>query len=94
MTQAALLESDLDADPFAQFHKWFDAARAAIPGESLPEAMTLATTNLAGEVSARICLLKGFDKRGFVFYTNYNSPKGQKIHDNTRAAQVFWSEAQ
>ena len=90
MTQSALLESDLDSDPFAQFHKWFDAAKASIPADALPEAMTVATTNLEGEVSARVCLLKGFDKRGFVFFTNYNSPKGQQIHDNPRVALVFW----
>jgi pyridoxamine 5'-phosphate oxidase len=90
MTQTALLESDLDPDPFVQFQKWFDAAKAAIPAEALPEAMTLATSNLDGEVSARILLLKGFDKRGFVFYTNYSSRKGQQIHDNPRAAMVFW----
>ena len=52
--------------------------------------MTVATSNLDGEVSARICLLKGFDERGFVFYTNYLSRKGQQIHDNPRAALVFW----
>jgi pyridoxamine 5'-phosphate oxidase len=90
MTQTALLESDLDPDPFVQFQKWFDAARAAIPAEALPEAMTIATSKLDGEVSARICLLKGFDKRGFVFYTNYSSRKGQQIHDNPHAAMVFW----
>jgi pyridoxamine 5'-phosphate oxidase len=90
MMQTALLESDLDPDPFVQFQKWFDAAKAAIPAEALPESMTLATSNLDGEVSARVCLLKGFDKRGFVFYTNYSSRKGQQIHDNPRAAMVFW----
>ena len=56
----------------------------------MPESMTVATANLDGDVSARICLLKGFDKRGFVFYTNYSSRKGQQIHDNPRAAMVFW----
>jgi pyridoxamine 5'-phosphate oxidase len=90
MTYTPLLESDLDPDPFAQFQKWFDAAKAAIPVGALPEAMTLATSNLDGEVTARTCLLKGFDKRGFVFFTNYNSRKGQQIHDNPRAAMVFW----
>lgn len=90
MTQTALHESDLDPDPFVQFQKWFDAAKAVIPAEALPEAMTVATSNLDGEVSARICLLKGFDERGFVFYTNYLSRKGQQIHDNPRAALVFW----
>ena len=90
MTQPPLLDADLDADPFVQFERWFDAAKGVIPPEALPEAMTLATANLDGEVSARVCLLKGFDKRGFVFFTNYSSRKGQQIHDNPRAAMVFW----
>jgi pyridoxamine 5'-phosphate oxidase len=90
MTQTPILESDLDPDPFVQFERWFEAARAAIPAEALPEAMTVATSNLDGEVTARTCLLKGFDKRGFVFYTNYSSRKGQQIHDNPRAALCFW----
>jgi pyridoxamine 5'-phosphate oxidase len=90
MTYTPLLETDLDPDPFAQFHRWFEDAKGAIPAEALPESMTVATSNLDGEVSARVCLLKGFDKRGFVFYTNYSSRKGQQIHDNPRAALCFW----
>ena len=90
MTQTPLLDADLDADPFAQFERWFAAAKAAIPEPGMPEAMTVATANLDGEVSARVCLLKGFDRRGFVFFTNYNSRKGQQVHDNPRAALVFW----
>ncbi|MGH9420646.1 MAG: pyridoxamine 5'-phosphate oxidase [Thermoanaerobaculia bacterium] len=83
-----LLETDLDPDPFVQFGRWFDTAKDA--GISMPEAMTVATSALDGEVAARICLLKEFDHRGFVFYTNYNSQKGKQIHDNPRAALVFW----
>ena len=83
-----LLETDLDPDPFVQFGRWFDAAKEA--GIVMPEAMTVATSALDGEVAARICLLKEFDHRGFVFYTNYNSRKGKQIHDNPRAALVFW----
>lgn len=83
-----LLETDLDPDPFVQFGRWFDAAMSA--NIEMPEAMTVATSALDGEVSARVCLLKGFDHRGFVFYTNYNSRKGKQIHDNPRAALVFW----
>jgi pyridoxamine 5'-phosphate oxidase len=83
-----LLETDLDSDPFAQFERWFDAAKGA--GIFMPEAMTVATSALDGEVSARICLLKSFDHRGFVFYTNYNSRKGMQVHDNPRVALVFW----
>jgi len=83
-----LLENDLDSDPFVQFERWFDAAKAA--GIAMPEAMTVATSALDGEVSARVSLLKSFDHRGFVFYTNYCSRKAKQIHDNPRAALVFW----
>jgi pyridoxamine 5'-phosphate oxidase len=83
-----LLETDLDPDPFLQFGRWFDDARNA--GIAMPEAMTVATSALDGEVAARICLLKSFDHRGFTFYTNYGSRKGKQIHDNPRAALVFW----
>ena len=88
MSVMPLLETDLDPDPFVQFERWFDAAKGA--GIVMPEAMTVATSALDGEVSARICLLKSFDHRGFVFYTNYNSRKGMQVHDNPRAALVFW----
>lgn len=83
-----LLETDLDSDPFAQFGRWFDAAKEA--GIVMPEAMTVATAGLDGEVSARVSLLKSFDHRGFVFFTNYGSRKGKQIHENPRAALVFW----
>ena len=82
------MESDLDADPFAQFSRWFEEAKGVI--KELPETMMLATATRDGEVSVRAVLLKEFDRRGFVFYTNYNSRKGQQIHDNPRAAMVFW----
>jgi len=83
-----LLETDLDPDPFEQFDRWFDDAKDA--GIAMPEAMTVATSALDGEVSSRVCLLKSFDHRGFVFYTNYCSRKGKQIHDNPRASLVFW----
>jgi len=83
-----LLETDLDPDPFEQFDRWFDDAKDA--GIAMPEAMTVSTAALDGEVSARVCLLKSFDHRGFVFYTNYCSRKGKQIHDNPRASLVFW----
>lgn len=85
---AQLLEDDLDRDPFAQFERWFADAKAAQP--AMPEAMTLATSTADGGVSARMVLLKGFDRRGFVFFTNYNSRKASQIHDNPHAAIVFW----
>jgi pyridoxamine 5'-phosphate oxidase len=80
----SLLENDLDPNPFAQFGKWYDEAMAAQP--AVPESMTVATAGLDGTVSARVCLLKGFDQRGFVFFTNYNSRKGAQLHENPLAA--------
>jgi pyridoxamine 5'-phosphate oxidase len=83
-----LLETDLDPDPFEQFDRWFDDAKDS--GIAMPEAMTVSTAALDGEVSGRVCLLKSFDHRGFVFFTNYCSRKGKQIHDNPRASLVFW----
>lgn len=82
-----LLEGDLSPDPFAQFDKWFEEAKAAQP--LLPEAMTVATAGLDGVVSARVCLLKDVDRRGFVFFTNYHSRKASQLHENPRASLVF-----
>ena len=87
----ALLESDLDPSPFFQFGRWFEEAKASHP--QLPEAMTLASVNEEGIVSARVVLLKDFDERGFVFYTNYNSRKGDDLRANPRVALCFyWPE--
>jgi pyridoxamine 5'-phosphate oxidase len=81
------MESDLSPDPFAQYAKWFEEAKAAQP--LLPEAMTVATAGLDGVVSARVCLLKSFDARGFTFFTNYHSRKASQLHENPRACLVF-----
>lgn len=90
-TRQSLLESDIHPDPIYQFQTWFDQAIAANLLE--PNAMTLATATPSGTPSARIVLLKGFDQRGFVFYTNYNSHKGQELTANPQAALVFlWGE--
>lgn len=83
-----LLENDLDPNPFTQFGKWFDEAQQRQP--DLPEAMTVATASTEGCVSARVCLLKGYDARGFVFFTNYSSRKAAQLHDNPRAALCWW----
>ncbi len=83
-----LSESDLDADPVEQFARWFHQAREG--GVPEPNAMTLATTSAAGVPAARIVLLKGFDARGFVFYSNYESPKGRDLAENPRAALTFY----
>ncbi len=86
-----LSESDVDPDPLRQFQRWFDAALAANLLE--PNAMTLATATPDGRPSARMVLLKGFDQRGFVWYTNYESRKGGELAANPCAALVFfWVE--
>ncbi len=89
--QQSLLETDVNSDPMVQFQTWFDEALAAQLPE--PNAMTIATATPDGIPSARIVLLKGVDSRGFVFFTNYNSHKGQELLANPRAALVFhWTE--
>ena len=89
--QRGLSEADVDPNPFVQFRAWFDAALAANVLE--PNAMTLATATAEGVPSARMVLIKGFDERGFVFYTNYESRKGAELAENPRAALVFyWPE--
>ena len=87
-TFQGLRETDADPNPFKQFQKWFDQALAAQLPE--PNAMTLATATQDGKPKARMVLLKNFDERGFVFYTNYQSLKGQQLADNPQAALVFW----
>ncbi|BAZ03536.1 pyridoxamine 5'-phosphate oxidase [Calothrix sp. NIES-3974] len=83
-----LAETDVDANPFVQFRRWFAAAQDAKIIE--PNAMTLATSTPDGKPSARIVLLKDFDERGFVFFTNYTSQKGQELAENPQASLVFW----
>ena len=87
-TQSGLVETDVDPNPFKQFKKWFDQALAAQLPE--PNAMTLATISQDGKPRARIVLLKNFNEQGFVFYTNYNSQKGQELAKNPWAALIFW----
>lgn len=90
-TQHGLSESEVAADPFVQFRAWFDHALSAQLPE--PNAMTLATATPDGRPSARVVLLKGFDQRGFVFYTNYQSRKGGELDASPWAALVFfWPE--
>ncbi|MEO1005683.1 MAG: pyridoxamine 5'-phosphate oxidase [Cyanobacteria bacterium J06638_38] len=86
-TLAGLTEQDLNSDPIQQFGLWFQQALNADLIE--PNAMTLATANADGKPSARIVLLKGFSEAGFVFYTNYESQKGQELIANPYAALVF-----
>lgn len=90
-TRTGLRESDADLDPVEQFRKWFKEALAA--GLHEPNAMTLATSTLDSRPSTRVVLLKGFDERGFVFYTNYKGRKGRELEENPYCALVFyWGE--
>jgi pyridoxamine 5'-phosphate oxidase len=84
-------ERDVAPQPFRQFERWFDeAVKADVPE---PNAMTLATADADGRPSARVVLLKGFDDRGFVFFTNYASRKGRELAARRDAALLFfWPE--
>jgi pyridoxamine 5'-phosphate oxidase len=83
-----LRRAEMDPDPLKQFAEWFAAAIAAeIPDAN---AMSLATATSDGKPSVRVVLLKGFDARGFVFFTNYASAKGQQLENNPRAALALW----
>ena len=86
--RTGLSEEDLAPDPVEQFGRWLTVAMEVDPQEFT--AMTLATADREGRPSARIVLLKGYDERGFVFYTNYESRKGRDLAENPRAALVFY----
>lgn len=89
--KGALDEATLPGDPFVLFKFWLDDAIAANVVE--PNAMTLATVSADGQPSCRTVLLKGFDARGFSFFTNYHSRKGRELVANPRAAlTIFWKE--
>jgi pyridoxamine 5'-phosphate oxidase len=81
-------EADLDPDPFVQFERWFADAQAR--GLPQAEAMVLATASAGGQPSARMVLLKGWGREGFVFYTGYESRKGDELADNPQAALLFF----
>jgi len=86
-----LLEKDVDQNPFVQFNKWWDEAIESELDEI--NAMTLATATSNGIPSARIVLLKSVSENGFVFFTNYNSQKGEELLENPKACLVFfWKE--
>ncbi len=86
-TSACLHREDLLPDPVAMFRKWFEEARKAALLE--PNAMTLATADSRGFVTARTVLLKAYDERGFVFFTGYGSRKASQIAENPHAALLF-----
>ncbi len=83
-----LSEEEIHKNPFGQFDKWWQEA----VNSNLDEvnAMTLATASADGMPDARIVLLKGFDEKGFLFFTNYHSAKGHQLLENPRASLVFF----
>ena len=83
-----LNESDVDPNPLKQFEVWYGEALAS--GVPEADAMTLATATTDGAPDARIVLLKSFDGRGFVFFTNYQSRKAQELAANGRACLLFY----
>jgi pyridoxamine 5'-phosphate oxidase len=89
--RTGLAEAQAHADPLVQFERWFDDAQAAaLP---LANAMTLATVSASGAPTARVVLLKGLERGGFVFYTNYRSRKGRELATQPLACLSFlWSE--
>ena len=90
-TRAGLDEAEAHADPIEQFRRWFnEAVEGGVPE---PNAMTLATVGPDQRPSTRIVLIKEFDARGLVWYTNYDSRKGRELADNPQAAlQFHWVE--
>ncbi len=82
-----LREQDVDADPLRQFELWSEQARDA--GVREPEAAALATASADGAPSVRMLLVKSFDQRGFVFFTNYDSQKGRELTANPHASLLF-----
>jgi pyridoxamine 5'-phosphate oxidase len=82
-----LREQDVDADPLVQFAAWYEDAQGA--GMRMPEAAAVATADAEGAPSVRMVLVKDFDERGFVFFTNYSSRKGGELAANPRAALLF-----
>ena len=86
-----LRRNALNPDPVAQFDEWFNEAQQSAIQD--PSAMSLATANARGEVSIRTVLLKIYDHRGFVFFTNYSSSKSRDIRENPNVALLFpWLE--
>jgi pyridoxamine 5'-phosphate oxidase len=90
---ASLSEEDVLDNPIAQFSKWFDEALNAQVNE--PNAMSVSTVDADGKPTSRIVLIKQYDERGFTWYTNYDSQKGQQLAANPNAALLFfWSEVE
>jgi pyridoxamine 5'-phosphate oxidase len=91
--QSRLIEEEADPDPIAQFKSWYAAAAHSSVFD--PNVMALATATVEGRPSVRMVLLRGFDSRGFQFFTNYDSRKARELDANPCAAVVFfWNEAE
>ncbi|MCC5834671.1 MAG: pyridoxamine 5'-phosphate oxidase [Opitutales bacterium] len=86
-TRAGLRREDLDGDPVAQFRKWIDQVGEA--GLPEPNAMVLATMDGQGQAFTRTVLLKNLDRRGFVFYTNFESRKARQMEENAKVSLLF-----
>lgn len=89
-TRDGLNESQAPDEPFSLFHQWFEEAvkTEQLPVE--PNSMMLATVDADGQPHCRVLLLKGLDERGFTFFSNYESAKGQQLTENPRAAMTFF----
>lgn len=89
--KGSLDESDVDRNPYEQFKKWLDEAVTSEVPE--PNSMSLATVDASGKPHVRIVLLKGIDERGFIFYSNYDSDKGNQMDVNPNISLCFlWKE--
>ncbi|WP_448551423.1 pyridoxamine 5'-phosphate oxidase [Thalassotalea montiporae] len=89
----SLPEFDDASDPIALFDTWFNDANKS--GILLPEAVSVSTCSKDGQPSSRMVLMKSFDERGFVFYTNYGSRKSHELEDNQKVALLFhWNVLQ
>ncbi len=89
-TRAGLCEADAPLEPFALFHRWFAEAMKTEQLPVEPNAMSLATVDGSGRPHCRILLLKGLDERGFTFFSNYDSAKGQQLKAQPFAAMTFF----
>lgn len=90
-SMSTLDEKDVNKDPFQQFKNWLDESLKAMLPE--PNAMTLSTVDSENKPHSRVVLLKGIEKNGFIFYTNYKSDKGRDINSNPNVSLCFlWKE--
>ena len=86
-----LAETEIDPDPFVQFDRWY--MEHLTSGNAIPDSVSFGSGYANGRISVRMVLLKDYDERGFVFYTNYNSRKGIQLASNHHGALLFyWPE--